>query len=338
MCGRIRSLLITTADSRKNVSCADALLGVIGQCYCALMQRTQRLREGSSWDDVRLFLALCRSRTVGEAAAKIAVDPSTVSRRLATLEQAMGVTLFDRGRDGIAKTKAAEDLMTVAEETEAVIARFANAADGLEREVSGLVRIACPPDVADAVVVPVLGDLLTRHPALRVALEVGEAVVDLSRREADLALRTVRPVRGDLVVTRLARVTWVLAGSAVLARKLGKLRSWSDAPWIGWGERLAQIGPSRWLAEHAREVDPVVRSDSLMVQISVLKAGVGVALIPSPSVAHYGLTPITIGPALRESALEWPQNELFLVSHRALRDVPRVRVVWERLVAQLGGK
>ena len=101
-----------------------------------------------NWDDVRLFLALCRSRTVGGAAKSLGVDASTVSRRLAALEEKLAATLFDRGRDGTAPTKAAEDLMPVAEEIEQGVARFAGAAERLEREASGLVRITCPPDVA----------------------------------------------------------------------------------------------------------------------------------------------------------------------------------------------
>lgn len=72
-------------------------------------------------------------------------------------------------------------------------------------------------------------------------------MLDLIRREADIALRTVRPVRGDLVVTRLLSLRWVLVAAPQLARKLGTLRSWVDAPWVGWGERLSSIAPARWL-------------------------------------------------------------------------------------------
>ena len=291
--------------------------------------------QGMNWDDVRLFLALCRSRTVGGAARSLGVDASTVSRRLAALEDRLAATLFDRGRDGTAPTKAAEDLMPVAEEIEQGVARFASAAEGLEREASGLVRITCPPDVADVVVAPLLRELLSRHPALRVDLDPGEAVLDLTRREADLALRTVRPVRGDLIVTRLMTVGWVLVAAPKLARALGTLRAWTDAPWVGWGERYAKVGPARWHAKYLRDADPVVRADSLMVQLAVVTAGVGVALVPAPSVAHYGLVPVKIGATLRPAAEEWPVDELFLVTHRALRDVPRVRVVWDLLVESL---
>jgi len=297
----------------------------------------EKARDPLLWDDVRLFLALCRSRTVGNAARVLGVDASTVSRRLVTLEQALAATLFDRGRDGIAPTKAAEDLLPVAEEMEAVMLRFANAADALERQVSGLVRITCPPDVAEVVLAPLLPELFLGHPALRIELVPGEAVLDLTRREADLALRTVRPARGDLLVTRLATLGWVLAASPEFAKRLGTLRAWTDTTWVGWGERLTNIGPARWLASHVPG-DPVVRSDSLMLQLAVVSQGVGVALVPEPSMQHYGLVPVKLAPSLREAAEAWPSEELFLVTHRALRDVPRVRVVWELLVERVAAR
>ncbi len=302
------------------------------------MQRKPVVREGLHWDDVRLFLALHRSRTVGSAAVALRVDSSTVSRRLAALERVLAATLFDRGRDGIAPTKAADDLLPAAEEIEEVMTKFANAADSLEREVSGLVRMTCPPDVADVVVAPLLPELLGRYPALRIELDPGEAVLDLTRREADLALRTVRPVRGDLVVTRLATVRWVLVASPKTARQLGTLRAWTDAPWVGWGERLSSIGPARWLAAHVRTADPVVRSDSLIVQLAVVASGIGVAVVPEPSVKHYGLVPVKISAALRQAAGQWPSDELFLVTHRALRNVPRVRVLWNLLVERVADR
>lgn len=296
------------------------------------MQRPLAPPDPLPWDDVRLFLALCRARTVGAAASSLGVDASTVSRRLAALEHALSATLFDRGREGIAPTKAAEDLLPVAEEIEEAMTRFARAADGLEREAAGLVRVTCPPDVAEMLVVPLLPELLERHPALRVELVPSEALLDLTRREADLALRNVRPVRGDLLVTRLTTVRWAPVASPALVQARGALRAWADVPWVGWGEGNERCGPARWLAARLKGGEPVVRSDSLMVQLAVVAAGVGAALVPEPSAQHYGLVPLKLCAALRADLDAGPSDELFLVTHRALRDVPRVRVLWNLLV------
>jgi DNA-binding transcriptional LysR family regulator len=200
------------------------------------------------------------------------------------------------------------------------------------------VRITCPPDAAEVAVAPLLPELLRRHPGLRIDLDAGEALLDLTRREADIALRVVRPTRGDLIVTRLLTVPWVLAAAPGLARELGKLRSWTDTPWVGWGEQRAQTGPARWHARHLRGAEPAVRSDSLRVQLAVVAAGAGVALVPQSSVAYYGLVPVKLGAALRAAAAEWPRDELYLVTHRALREVPRVRAVWDLLLERLGDR
>ena len=128
----------------------------------ALMQATK------VWDDVRVFLALRRSRTVGEASARLDVDASTVSRRLVALEEDLGVRLFERGRSGLTATEAADELMPVAEQIEEAMLRFSTAAATLERSVEGEVRVSCPPDLAEVVIAPLLVELFARHPRLRI--------------------------------------------------------------------------------------------------------------------------------------------------------------------------
>jgi DNA-binding transcriptional LysR family regulator len=288
------------------------------------------VRSSLDWDDVRLFLVLYRARTMAEAAATLAVNPSTVSRRLVNLEEALDTALFDRGRDGLRPTPAADDLIATAELVEHGVAQFAHSADRLERDVSGLVRMTCPPDVADVVVLPVVRRLAKLHPALRISLEPGEAMVDLNRREADLALRIVRPTRGDLVFKRVLDVTWVPATSKALATRLGRVADVSTLPWIGWGERYRSTPACRWVDNHIHG-EPILRTDSLTTQIAAAKAGIGVALVPSPSLSHHRLCAIEI--ACPTEPL--PQDELFLVTHRALQNVPRVRALWDALLKHL---
>jgi DNA-binding transcriptional LysR family regulator len=284
------------------------------------------------WDDVRLFLSLCRSRTLGEAGKRLGVDASTLSRRLVNLERCMQATLFERSRDGIVATEAALQLQPVAEEMEHTMARFSGAVESFEREVGGLVRIACPGDAAEVLLAPLLPQLLSRYPKLRIELAAGESVVDLSRREADLALRTARPVAGELVVTRLLSVVWKVAASRQLAKGLHPLKAWNEVPWVGCSPRFADTTPGRWYREHVGKVDPVVRSDSLQVQLACVHAGIGVALVPERSLDALGLVPIKLSRALHARMGPWPTDDLLLVTHRSLRRVPRVRAVWDFLL------
>jgi DNA-binding transcriptional LysR family regulator len=289
-------------------------------------QMQNRTRVSSfPWDDVQLFLLLYRSRTMGEAAHALGVNISTVSRRLVALEEALDATLFGRGRQGLAPTEAAERLVAAAEQTEAAIATFATSADTLEHEVEGTVRIACPPDMAEVVLLPVLREVMDTHPRLRVVLQPGEATADLVRREADLAIRTIRPTRGDLVARRILGIEWVPAVSPEVVQGLVSVEDMNGLPWIGWGPRYAQVPASRWL--QAQGVEPVIQIDSLRTQIAAVKEGLGVALVPDASLEHYGLIPLGViaGPD------GWPRDDVWMVTHRMLREVPRVDVLWEAL-------
>jgi DNA-binding transcriptional LysR family regulator len=288
-----------------------------------------------SWDGVRFFLALCRSRSLGEAARRLGVDGSTVSRRLSSLEEELGSTLFERGRDGIIATEAAETLLPVAEEIEHGMARFAGRAESLERDVAGLVRLACPPDAAEVLIAPLLPELIERHPRLSLDLEAGSGLVDIARRAADIALRVVRPESGDLTATRLVSVEWTVAVTPELRRSVGTLRRWTDVPWIGWGGRFSDAPPARWHAKHVG-AEPRLRSDSLRLQIALVVQGLGAALMPAASVDHYGLVPLKLSSDLKKDAAGWPRDELYMVTHRALRRVPRVRAVWEFLLEHIG--
>jgi len=288
------------------------------------------------WDDVRVFLALHRAGTLSAGGARVDLDASTVSRRLAALEEAIGTRLFDRTREGLAPTSAAERLLPAAEETEAGMLRFATAVDGLERRIEGVVRVASIPGLADHFLAPLFGRLLTRHPDLRLELDVGTAVADLTRREADLALRTIRPHSGDLVMTRLLRSRWVLLASPERAREIGRLDRWDAAPWVDWGADLAHIPAARWLATHAPAVRPVLRTSSAGALLAAIEHGVGIGLMTEHYVPVRRIVPVRLGPALVEGAAAWPVDDLWLVGHRALREVPRVAAVWDFLCEELG--
>jgi DNA-binding transcriptional LysR family regulator len=278
------------------------------------------------WDDVRVFLALYRARTMGEAARALGVDTSTVSRRLVQLEEALDAALFARGRDGVRPTEAAEELLARAEQVEAAFASFANTADALEREVSGVVRVTCPPDMAAVVVLPVLEGLFEAHPELRVVLDPGESTADLGRREADLAVRVSRPTRGDMITRKLLDVRFLPAASPTYRAGLPEAAAPDDVRWIGWGDGFREAPPARWLDAHVSR-EPVLRTDRLTTQIEAARQGLGVALVPEPSIAHYGLAPLAF------EGVATPSAPVYLVAHELLRGVPRVRVVWDALVA-----
>jgi DNA-binding transcriptional LysR family regulator len=135
-------------------------------------------------------------------------------------------------------------------------------------------------------------------------------------------------------VRKVGDVPNVVAANPALACRIGELQAWEHAPWIGWGERFANTPAAKWLARY-RNVDPVLRSDSLTMQIAAVREGVGVALVPRASMKAYGLVPLHLSDELFKELQTLPTNELYLVTHRALREVPRVRVVWDGITNYL---
>lgn len=289
------------------------------------------------WDDVPLFLALFRERNLLGAGRRLGLDASTASRRLASLEEATGTRLFDCTRHGLAPTAAAEQILPAAEEMERAATKLANAAQAHEAGVEGVVRIAVIPGVADFYLAPRLSQLVARHPRLRIELDVRVQVTDLTRREADIAIRTIRPQSGELVMKKLLTARWLAMASADRVKAMGTLRSWDDVPWITWDDDLAHIPTARWVAKHASGSPPVLRTSSIGSMVAAVKAGLGVALLDdhTPTV-HDGLAPVRYARALASSAADWPTDDLWLVGHAALRDTPRVAAVWSFLEATLG--
>ncbi len=289
------------------------------------------------WDDIRVFLALHRERTLALASRRLGVDLSTVSRRLAALEEALGARLFDRTRDGLQPTSAAEQLLVPAEEAERGMMSIALAANGLEAHVEGTVRITAPPGMIDLFLAPVLVELHRSHPRLVIELDASQQVLDLSRREADLALRTVRPQGGDLVMTKLATSTYAPLSSRDYAREVA--RSKSDPPrWIAWSDPYAHIPPARWVARHVDQRLVVLKTSSLAAQAAAASSGLGIALLPESFAAQFGLVRAALPKAFATAVAEVPVDDVWLVGHRALRDVPRVAAVWDFVRAQAAAR
>lgn len=279
------------------------------------------------WDQVRLFLAVMRGRSLAAAGERLVMDVSTVSRRLDRLEESLGVTLFDRTREGTRPTELAEQMLADAEEIELAITRFSSIGERAETRVEGVVRLTVPPGIADVFIAPSLRALHKKHPALVLEIDASIGYADLTRREADLALRTSRPTSGELVVMKLVTTREFPMASPAYARTLGALKDLADARWIAWGEDLAHLPSSRWLRTHAPSITPVLRTSHMGTQLAAARTGLGV-MLAADAYRAAGLVPVEHSRALAPAWDALPSSDLFLVGHRALRNVPRVAAVW----------
>jgi DNA-binding transcriptional LysR family regulator len=143
----------------------------------------------------------------------------------------------------------------------------------------------------------------------------------------------VRPQAGDLVLQKLADSPWVAMASPAQAARLGAVRDWETLPWVGWAAGLEHLPPAQWLAKHVK-APPSLRSNAVGLQLAAVQLG-KVALLPVQYARSAALAPVRYAKRLAPSAALWPRDELWLVTHRALRQVPRVRAVWEALAAAI---
>jgi len=296
---------------------------------------TKVQEQDARWDDVRVFLAAHRYKSFGLAASHLELDTSTVSRRISALEVTMGVRLFERTRDGLIPTRAAERVLAAAEAMEAAHGRLTRDASEVEAEAEGVVRLSVAPGMADAFIAPALARLRTRHPRIRIELDVTGQPRDLTRYEADLAMRSVQPHGAELLIRKLGTARWVAMGAPDLVKQLGRLRSWSDAPWITWDRDLTSFGPAKWVAQRAAKAEIVLRTSHFTSQLTAADSGLGILLVPTPYARLRALRPVRYADALAPDAEAWPSDSLWLVSHRALRDVPRVSAVWNFLAEEV---
>ena len=215
------------------------------------------------WDELAIVLALARAGSLSGAAERLGVNISTVARRLDGLEAKLHVHLFDRTPTGVVATEMAEALIPAAETMERAAADAMRVLAGRETEPEGVVRIAAPPGLANWIVAPGLVKLRARHPKLRIELLASVGYVDLTRREADLAIRAVRPQAGDLVSVRLIEVAPVVAGAASLVRRVGRLKDLDAVDWVTWGPDLAHLPDAEWIAKHVARERIVLQTSSM---------------------------------------------------------------------------
>lgn len=273
-------------------------------------------------------LVVAEEGSATRAAARLKTTPATVLRHIEGVESTLGVRLFDRLPTGLASTSALAAIMPWVEQCAASVDGMLRDVASLDSAPSGIVRVATPPTLAGHLLVPALPRLRDRYPNLTIAFASSTRVVDLGQREADLAIRVVKPTEGDLVLHKLTDYRMVVACTPELAARVGG--DIAALPWVSWDSSMAHIPEARWLAVEFPRARIAMMGSELTTLLRAARAGVGALLVAEPTAAmEGGLVRLPIEAHL-------PAGSLWLVAHRALRHVPRVMVVWE-WIAELFG-
>jgi DNA-binding transcriptional LysR family regulator len=285
-----------------------------------------------NWDDAQTFLAVARNGTFARAGRVLGVNATTIGRRLATLESTLESKLFVRTTTGLSLSSTGRTLLPHTERMEAELLAAERALHGADAKTEGRVRLTASDGVTNYLIVPALVGLRLKYPRLTLELRSDARNLDLSRREADIALRLSRPKEPSLVARRMGTLTFSLFGSARYLAKKGTPRKIQDLRSHDFVTFDADVDvpQSHWLKRHVPERSIAISVNTTSAQTLACTAGVGLALLPSFTATHY--------PELVQllPRLDYPAREIWCVTHEDMRNNARVNcaVDWLRNVLQ----
>ena len=286
------------------------------------------------WDDLRVFLAVHRTGALARAASELGVNPTTVSRRMGTLEERLGVRLFDRRSDGWVLSPEGRDLVPHAERMESEAIAAERRVAGADQRLSGTVRVTATEMLVTRFITRSLPRFAERYPEITLDLHCTSRVVSLARREADIALRLARPREDDVVTKKIAHIELALyASEGYLARRGMPERpdeSLAGHDALLFADSHAFALENDWFEERLDGARIVLRSDSVSSLYGAATAGLGIALLPR-AVAE-------ADPALRviETASAPEPRPIWQTVHVDLKDTARIRAVTDFLAEALG--
>lgn len=274
-----------------------------------------------NWDDLRYFSAWVSAGSLSAAARMLGVEHATVARRIASLEEYLGIPLVDRRGRRWTLTAEGGRIAAISGKMEGEARAIRRSADAARSEVSGAVTISAPPALAVEMLVAPLVDLQTRHPNLTIRI-VGEArTASLDRSEADIAIRLSRPEDGDLTITKLGKMDFRLYASpdylAVTAEE-----NWR---FIGYDGSLARVPQQTAAEDFAKGRSFSFHGSSLEIQQAAARAGAGIAALPD-FMGKPDAKLVSVFPDVRLIS-----RDIWLVVHSDLKRAVPVRAVMQRM-------
>lgn len=279
------------------------------------------------WSDVRIFLAVARTGTLGAAARTLHLSHPTVGRRLRALEQATGQVLFQRTADGFILTEEGMGVLPLAEQIEEGALAMERRLAGKQQALDGTLRITSADWFGAYVLPPVLAAYATSYPQVEIEVLTGTRLFNLAQREADVAFRIVPFQEQDIVQRRLLRMRYGVYVAAA-----------GPTPVAGDGSRWRLITPdtlsgsfpdTAWLREMFPNAGVALQSNNRNVKAQMCSMGMGIAVLPRP------LGDQTPGIRRLQLHAEPPHREIWMGYHRDLRRLNRLRAFVDLTIAHL---
>jgi DNA-binding transcriptional LysR family regulator len=284
-----------------------------------------------NWDDMRVFLAVARGESLSGAAKRLRVDPATVGRRIARLEDQMGGVLFEKSPQGYALTDLGARVETHATQAEAAMALAREEALGTTERLSGQIRVGAPDGSANYLLPQVCAAIGRENPDLEVQILALPRVVNLSKREADMAVTVSPPVAGRMTVQKIGDYKLhVAAAKSYLetAPDIKTIADLKDHPIVGYIPDMIFDKELDYLNEMGVERVPMA-SNSVSVQLNLLRQGGGVG------VAHDFAMPLIGGLQKVLADQVSLKRSFYLVRHTSDKRVERLNRFAKLLSTQM---
>ena len=279
----------------------------------------------ADWDDLRYALAVADAGSLAGAARALRVDHTTVLRRVAGLEAELGARLFERLPSGYSLTAAGEEVVAAARRVSETVTEVERRIGGEDLRLTGALRLATSDTLMNTVLPEALAGFAAAHPELTLELSTSTSMVNLTKREADVALRPARKIPENLVGRRISEVAIALYAAPSYLRRTGARRSLEKHTWVGLDDSLASTTVAQWMERELKGAAVRTRTDTISAAARAAVAGLGVAALP----CYLG----DRTPQLRRLSkpIASMSTELWLVTHKDLQKTARVRAVMDWL-------
>jgi DNA-binding transcriptional LysR family regulator len=290
------------------------------------------MRRAPSWDELRTFVEVSRDGSLSGAARRLGLTQPTVGRHIDALEAALGLTLFTRSPRGLTPTPAALALEPHVEAMATAAAALGRAASGEAAADRGAVRVTASDVIGCEVLPPILAAFHAAHPGIAIELALSNRTADLARRDADIAVRMVRPTQSGLVARRIGSSRIGLYAHRDYLARFGEPRSLADLAnhcVIGFDRDNSSFRGAGDFARTLTRETFGFRCDNDLAQLAALRAGVGVGGCQD-NIARRMPELVAVLPNAFHYALE-----VWLVMHEDLKATRRVRLLFDHLAVGL---
>jgi len=274
------------------------------------------------WDDLRYVLAVASTGSLAGAARSLGVNHTTVLRRVDAFEKTLGLRLFERLPTGYVLTAGGEELIAAARHIDGTVTALERKLAGQDLRVSGVVRVTTTDTLMSSILPEILAEFRQNHPGIQVEIAVSNLMLNLTKRDADVAIRPAKDPPGTLIGRRVAKVAFAIyASRRYLARH--KAVRLADHRWIGPDDSLAGTSVAQWMRTELALGEIALRADSFLALCHAAQAGLGVTALP----CYLGDTAADLVRVHRP--IPEMETALWILTHEDLRHTARIRAFTE---------